>query len=89
MHSGKNLECIYKPSHTRTLTGLDSGTSSSTAAPPDALMLHIDSSTNKMSLRSCDGAAVASASPSSLKPCELKFSPCISNLIRLTCRRES
>ncbi|KAG1668833.1 hypothetical protein FOA52_004927 [Chlamydomonas sp. UWO 241] len=45
------------------------------------LMLHVDSASRKMSLREGDGAAPLRTA----KPIELKFSPCISQLVCLTC----
>ena len=48
----------------------------------------MDSATSRMALRSCADVEGGVASTSGLKPCELKFAPCISNLVCLTCRFE-
>ena len=54
----------------------------------ELLLLHVDSATSRMALRSCADVEGGVASTSGLKPCELKFAPCISNLVCLTCRFE-
>jgi hypothetical protein len=53
------------------------------AARTDALLLAVDPDTRKTTLRSC---AAGAASPSSLKPCELKYGTALGSLVCLSCR---
>ncbi|KAF8057685.1 hypothetical protein HT031_006034 [Scenedesmus sp. PABB004] len=52
--------------------------------PGELLLLHVDSGSRKFSMRSCSVASAAAAA-ASLKPCELKFGPCLSSLVALRC----
>jgi hypothetical protein len=55
------------------------------AAPQELLLLlHVDSSSRKFTMRSCQVSSAATAA-STLKPCELKFGPSLSSLACLRC----
>jgi hypothetical protein len=54
------------------------------AGPQELLLLHVDSSSRKFTMRSCQVSSAATAA-STLKPCELKFGPSLSSLVCLRC----
>ncbi|KAF6262482.1 ODR-4-like protein [Scenedesmus sp. NREL 46B-D3] len=54
------------------------------AVPQELLLLHVDSSTRKFTMRSCQAGSAATAA-STLKPCELKFGPSLPSLVCLRC----
>eukprot|EP00955_Chlamydomonas_euryale_P078212 363107-Chlamydomonas_euryale.AAC.15 len=59
------------------LAQLAGGTAAAGATP---LLLHVDSATRKMAAREGDGASPLRTA----KPVELKFSPCVNQLVCLT-----
>uniref|UniRef100_A0A383W0M2 ODR-4-like protein n=1 Tax=Tetradesmus obliquus TaxID=3088 RepID=A0A383W0M2_TETOB len=56
----------------------------SVAGPQELLLLHVDSSSRKFTMRSCQVNSAATAA-STLKPTELKFGPSLSSLVCLRC----
>lgn len=56
----------------------------SASGPQELLLLHVDSSSRKFTMRSCQVSSTATAA-STLKPTELKFGPSLSSLVCLRC----
>ncbi|KAG2485248.1 hypothetical protein HYH03_016034 [Edaphochlamys debaryana] len=74
--------CLPSPDASSTST---SSSSSSPDTPTELLLLHIDASSRKQSLKAFPAAASPPAPPSSLRPCELKFSPALGSLVAVRC----
>ncbi|GAX78981.1 hypothetical protein CEUSTIGMA_g6421.t1 [Chlamydomonas eustigma] len=51
----------------------------------ELLMLYADSMSGKVTMKSSKSSGFL-CDPASLRPCDLKFVPCVPNLMRLTCR---